>query len=72
MLFVTCSVLLTSLDYENIITNNPNGQLLQPLAQKITDDYTLFERLTWSTNARMNHHIAFSAVENIIKENLNY
>ncbi|WP_313636369.1 DUF262 domain-containing protein [Empedobacter sp.] len=72
LLFVSSSILLSNLDYESIISNNLNCKLVQPLAQKITDDYTLFERLTWGTNARMNHQIAFSAVENIIKENLNY
>lgn len=72
LLFVSSSVLLSNLNYERVIGDNFKNELLVPLAEKITNDYTLFERLTWSTNARMNHQIAFSAVSNIISEHLNY
>ena len=72
LLFVSSSVLLSSLNYNRVIEDNFQNELLVPLAEKITNDSTLFERLTWSTNARMNHQVAFSAVNNIISEHLNY
>lgn len=72
LLFVSSSVLLSSLNYDRVIEDNSPEGLLSPLAEKITNDYTLFERLTWSTNARMNHQIVFNAVNVIIEQHLNY
>lgn len=72
LLFVSSSVLLSTLNYGRVTEDNLQDGLLFPLAEKITNDYTLFERLTWSTNARMNHQIVFNAVNDIIKHHLNY
>jgi hypothetical protein len=71
VLFVSCSVLLSEINHDNVVKKNAREKLVEPLASKISNDKTVFERLTWGTNARSNHQTIFKTIENIIKENLN-
>jgi Protein of unknown function DUF262 len=71
VLFVSCSVLLSEINHDNVVKKNAREKLVEPLASKITNDKTVFERLTWGTNARSNHQTIFKTIEDIIKENLN-
>src|SRR5258708_1506340 len=70
-LFVSWSVLLSQYDFKKISEDNKWESLAFPLATKITNDNDLFQKLTWGTNAKLNHQIAFRAAEVIIEENLN-
>lgn len=69
-LFVSWSVLLSQYDSSNVIANNEEYKLAMPLATRITNDEELFQKLTWGTNAKLNHQVAFKAAEEIISENL--
>ena len=69
-LFVSWSVLLSQFDYEFISARFVSQSLALPLASRITNDEDLFQKLTWGTNAKLNHQIAFKAAEEIIKENI--
>jgi len=71
-LFVSWSVLLSQFDFQKISTMNSQESLARPLAERITNDKEFFQRLTWGTNAKSNHQIAFRAAEEIIDQNLNY
>ncbi len=70
-LFVSWSVLLSQYDFLDVCINNPERSLALPLATRITNDEELFQRLTWGTNAKSNHFVAFKAAEEIINTNLN-
>jgi uncharacterized protein with ParB-like and HNH nuclease domain len=69
-LFVSWSVLLSQFDFEKVSQNNEWESLARPLAEKITNEDDLFQKLTWGTNAKLNHQVAFAAAEEIIKDNL--
>jgi hypothetical protein len=71
-LFVSWSVLLSQYNSKNISAMNESNCLALPLASRITDDDELFQKLTWGTNAKLNHQVAFKSAEEIIKENLTY
>ena len=70
-LFVSWSVLLNQYDFDNISSTYEQKSLALPLAIRITEDEELFQKLTWGTNAKLNHQVAFKAAKEIIKENLN-
>ncbi len=69
-IFVSWSVLLSQYDYNKVSANNAYESMAYPLAERITEDKDLFEKLTWGTNAKLNHQIAFKAAEEIIYNNL--
>lgn len=71
VLFVSCSVILSDYDFEVIQQNNQFEQLMYPLANKISEDQDLFEKLTWSTNAKANHQIVFNAIKDVVNQSLN-
>jgi len=70
-LFVSWSVLLSQFDFEKISSKTIRESLAFPLASRITNDEELFQKLTWGTNAKLNHQIAFKAAEEIINDYLN-
>jgi len=69
-LFVSWSVLLSQFQFKTIIEKNKSKSLIFPLAERITYDTDLFQKLTWGTNAKLNHQVAFKAAEEIIINNL--
>jgi hypothetical protein len=69
-LFVGWSVLLSLYDFAEISINNHAQCLAFPLANKITNDSDLFQKLTWGTNAKLNHQVVFKAAEELIQKNL--
>ena len=69
-LFVSCSVLLSQINHEEIISKNEKERLIEPLAKRITDDQQLFLFLTYSTNSKVNIQAAFKAVTEIINNHL--
>jgi hypothetical protein len=71
-LFVSWSVLLSRFDHTEVYTKNVEYKLALPLATRITNDEEFFQKLTWGTNAKLNHQVAFKAAEEIITENLTY
>ena len=64
------SVLLSQYNHEDIKNKNVAGCLALPLAELITKDEDLFQKLTWGTNAKLNHQVAFRAANNLINQNL--
>jgi hypothetical protein len=71
-LFVSWSVLLSQYDNNKVEEKNEWQSLALPLAERITNDEELFLRLTYGTNAKYNHQVAFNAAEEIIVEHLKY
>lgn len=69
-LFVSWSVLLSQYSNTKIFADNVEYKLARPLAKRITEDTELFQKLTYGTNAKLNHQVAFKAAEDIIYENL--
>lgn len=72
ILFVSWSVLLSQYNHQKVEIKNEAYALTLPLATKITMDNELFQRLTYGTNAKLNHQVAFNAAEEIIAENLKF
>ncbi|MCG2589521.1 DUF262 domain-containing protein [Rhodohalobacter sulfatireducens] len=64
-LFVSWSVLLSQYDIDQA-KQNPRGSLVEPLAEKITNDEELYSYLTYGTNAKANTQAAFAAAEELI------
>ncbi len=71
VLFVSCSVQLSEFDYTKLVSKNTQECLIIPIAERITHDKNLFEKLTWGTNAKLNHQIVFKAVEELLVTNIN-
>ena len=69
-LFITCTVLLSEININEIIEKNEHGSFAIPLAKKITDNPEIFSMLTYSTNARANLVYAFDMMNNLIKQNI--
>lgn len=69
-LFVSCSVLLSPFNNEDVIAKNEPGLLLLPLAEKISEDVKLFNYLSYGTNGKANLQYVFGEVDNIIKSHL--
>lgn len=69
-LFVCWSVLLSKYDPDYIMSNNEQGCLLSPLADKIKNDYKLFNFLSYGTNSKANLQYVFGEAEKIIQQYL--
>jgi hypothetical protein len=69
-IFVSWSVLLSKYEHKQLQDFNDFESFALPLASKISNDADLFFKLTFSTNARLNHVVAFNAADQIIRENL--
>lgn len=67
-LFVSWSVLLAQYDAEQLEIETDFESLAMPLAEKVSNDNTLFQFLTYSTNSKANIQAAFDAAEELINE----
>jgi uncharacterized protein with ParB-like and HNH nuclease domain len=71
-LFVSCSVILSFYEPKVIKAKNEYQCLIKPLAQKIEEDRMLYNYLSFGTNSKANIQYAFTTIENLIEQHLNY
>lgn len=71
-LFVCWSVLLAKYDPLTVQSNNLQGCLLSPLAEKIKEDARLFNYLSYGTNGKANLQYVFAEAEKLIQNHLKY
>ena len=72
VLFVSWSVLLSQINFNTISMDDTLEKILAlPLATALTEDEELFQKVTWGTNAKLNHQVAFKAAEKIFEKYLN-
>ncbi len=69
-LFVSWSVLLSHYDHKDIKNNNKENVLAMPMAEKVTNDTSLYNYLSYSTNSKVNIQAAFKSAEEVLVENL--
>lgn len=71
-LFLSWSILLSGYDPDRIREKNIPGLLAEPLAKLITEDFELYNFLSYGTNGKANLQAAFKSAQHIIDSNLIY
>lgn len=70
LLMLTFSVLLSKYDYERIENMWEHVDLLEYLAEYISDNHELFRALTWGTNGKWNIETSFDYFDSFFKQYL--
>lgn len=71
-LFVSCSVLLSQFDPQELKQKVQQFALINPLADLIETDRKLYEYLSSGTNGKANIQYAFKVIENLINQFVKY
>lgn len=71
-LFVSCSVLLSSIDHDTLVKNNKEFGLVNPLVKAIEEDAQFLNYLSYGTNSRNNLLYIFKKVEELIKMHISW
>jgi hypothetical protein len=71
-LFVCTSILLAQYDFEKVKKLNNSSSLLNPLAEEIRNDESLFNYLSYGTNGWNNLNYTFNRLKELFNKNIKY